>query len=369
MLGRGEAARTADTKRVGATPTARRDRTPLLCLLSLVLGVAAVSDGRAAAPAAPNLIIRGGGAERLSAALHELLGAPVTVRLGRERRVTIVTRAQSLDEMLDQVARAIRGTWRRTLHVETANAISYRGANAPQGAYLTVNIQQVQPRSAFTILARSARARLAADKLPSTPVNLALENASVEEALDRLTRALDLRWHYSYEILGPAGGSQVVAVTPAPITSALAPPPDANSPSPRLAPFSALPTASPGPRLPPGRARDRTQAGLLPRLPTTGPPVFSATTSVQLREGLRTELRDLLRTDPSARAEAVTRFVVRVSRLFTQLDELKGAERNLSLIALRQVRTTWEAIYAGLAPSVQREFQPVTELFRQRLPR
>jgi len=212
------------------------------------------------------------------------------------------------------------------------------------------------------ILARSAGARLAPGRLPDTRLTLDRQDAPVEEVLDEVAASLGLQWRYAYEIRGPGGASSPAVFSPTPILSSPAPPPALAAPRATVRLPVAASSASPGPRLPEDRRRRAGGGPLLPRLPRSAAPEFTLESSAQLREGLRSELRALLRADPAKRPAAIANFVRRVRRLFRQLDDLQGNERNLSEIALRQVRTAWGLIYRGLAPSLQREFAPVNEL-------
>jgi hypothetical protein len=86
----------------------------------------------------------------------------------------------------------------------------------------------------------------------------------------------------------------------------------------------------------------------------------------ELRLQLKAGLGALVRASPDQRASAVRDFMLDAERMMAMLRSLPTVERDTRLRLISSVVLPWRRLYDGLAPDVQREFQPVSE-FMDRL--
>jgi hypothetical protein len=282
-----------------------------------------------AVPAAAEPIrleLKSAGPAEVSQALERALQAPVEVRGGAGRKVTLTLSATSPSLILDRVTAQLGGSWRMKLRVRPA-APGAQPSPTPRPVVernLNIGIQDVPAGRAFSLLARELGADLELDGSLETRVSYPAASLSATVLLDRLAQQAGAVWSIRYVITAldaPAAREPLERdLDPRLITPRPAPPPTSPKP-PRLIP----------------------------------PAPVSAKA---LRDALRADVANLLHADPSQRPAAVREFVSTGEKRVANLDPLPPAERLSRLRAARPVLLQWRRLYAGLAPDLKAQLRP-----------
>ncbi|HTE18115.1 MAG TPA: hypothetical protein VK689_07010 [Armatimonadota bacterium] len=279
--------------------------------------------------------------EEISRELGAVLRAPVVIRGAVGKRVTLDLATAAPSVALDRVAALLGGTWRIRLHVRgsgPAPVPSGEGAQRPSTAALERNLalglQDVSAARAFALVARELNADLETEGNLEARVKVQAVNAPASVLLDRIAEQATATWSYSFQIYAPDQPIPFVRPTrlprPEPLTEARAQP-------------IRLPSRS-------------------VRTPTVAVPSGTA-----LRAALWEAVHFVVRAEPNRRPEAVRRFVASGEQLLAPLAQLSPAERQARRRTLLPVLAVWRRLFRGLAPVMQREVAPVTQLLERHL--
>lgn len=264
-------------------------------------------------------------------ALQHLLGAPVEVRGGEGRKITLNLPANTPPlKALDRVALQMGGSWRMKLQVKSGKPETPRPAPVIDHN-VALGLQDVTAARAFTLVARDLKAELELEGDLETRVSVIVVNVTVNVLLDRIAEQAGATWDVAYVIDAPNVPQPIVVL------------PSRREPS-------VIPQPPPVP---------------MPEPPIPTPRVASAT---ELRTELRAGIHQIVRAEPSRRSEAVREFIQRGEALLLLLDTLPPAERAERLRALATVTAPWRRLYQGLAPEVHKELAPVTALLARLRP-
>lgn len=253
--------------------------------------------------------------------LARVLRAPVEVRGGAGRTVTIDLLTVAPGIALDRVSALLGGTWKRVLEVRP-------GEREPGWVppllerNLVTGFRDFPTHRALALLARELRAELdAPEELPGR-ITLLARNEPATAVLDALCSQAGLTWRLRYVI-----ESQDL---PEPVI----PPP------PRVSPRPDPPRTEPAPLLPPV------------------PPPRSAPTGAGLREELGEVILSISRAAPTDRERSVLEAIAAFEEMDRELRSFSTSERASLLDSARPVLSRWRALYRGLAPKVQKQLRP-----------
>lgn len=265
--------------------------------------------------------------------LSRVLRAPVEVRGGEGRKVTVTLATALPTALLDRAAAMLGGTWTAKLRV-TAGAS--RAAEAPPPPHLERNLalglQDVPASRAFAVVARELKADLETTGNLDQRVTVLGVNASAATMLDRIADQANARWSLVYRIEATE--------------LRMEPPPPPVVPTPRVEPPS-MPVAP--------------VAAVLPRVPAAP----SAPSGAAVRAALWDGIKDVVRVPPDQRAAAVAAFLRLGEQLVGSLNHLPVGERQNRLRALQPLMASWKRLYGGLAPDLQKQLAPVTEALKR----
>jgi hypothetical protein len=261
--------------------------------------------------------------------LQRALGAPVEIRGGEGKRVTLSLLAAGSARALDQVASQLGGTWKMKLQVKPGKRENLR-PSPPLDHSMALGVQDVPASRAFALVARELRAELELEGDVEARVGLIAVNVSASVILDRLAEQAGVTWDVSYLIDAPN------APVPVPV-------------QPRKKDPSEVPPApSPAPVTPPA-----------PVVVPAGP------AAAQLRAALWEGIKRIVRAEPARRTEVVREFLQQGEAMLQSLNALSPTERAERLRVLSTVLPPWKKLYQGLAPSVRGDLTPVTELLER----
>jgi hypothetical protein len=267
----------------------------------------------------------------LGTALTRAVGAPVEVRGGGRRQITLTIPRGSAAQILDRAATAVEGTWRMTLRVRAGRPEGAAPKTPDLGQELALGLQDVTAERAFGLVARELKAELDLQGELTARISVLGINAPAGAFLDRIAEQAGATWSVSYRLDVPDA-----ALKPA------EPPPTFRV---EIRGPAAPPAAQPLPPLP-------------PPLAPSGP---------EVRASLWAALQELVRASPAVRAAAVTTFLRRGVSLVGQLAPLPEPERRARLRAATPVLIQWMRLYRGLAPEVRKQLTPVTEFLEAHL--
>jgi hypothetical protein len=258
--------------------------------------------------------------------LQRVLGAPVEVRGGNGKRVTLNLPAVAPGRALDQVAAQLGGSWRMKLLVKSGRPEIPR-PSPPLDRSMALGVQDLAASKAFALVARELRAELELEGEVDTRVALIAVNVSVGVILDRLAEQAGATWDVSYLIEAPD----------APVAIPVRP-----------------------------RAKDPSEVPLIPvpsvpLVPAPPAPTLAAP-AAELRAALWEGIRRIARAEPARRSESIREFLQQGAALQQALALLPPSDRADRLRALSTVLPPWRKLYQGLAPNVRAELAPVTAL-------
>ncbi|MGV3723514.1 MAG: hypothetical protein ACO1SX_21675, partial [Actinomycetota bacterium] len=262
--------------------------------------------------------------------LQHLLRAPVEVRGGEGRKITLHLPANTPPlKALDRVAAQMGGSWRMKLQVKAGEPEPAR-ATPLVDHNVALGLQDVTASRAFSLVARELKAELELEGDLETRVSVIVVNVTANVLLDKIAEQAGATWDVSYVIDAPNVPQPIVVLPsrPAPVVT----PPPAPMPE---------PVAPPRPRI---------------------------ASAAELRTELRGHINQIVKAEPSRRAEVVRDFIQHGEALLLLLDTLSPAERAERLRALAKVVTPWRRLYQGLAPEVHKELAPVTALLARLRP-
>jgi len=258
--------------------------------------------------------------------LQHLLDAPVEVRGGEGRKVTLTLPANTPPlKALDRLALQLGGTWRIKLKVSAGQPETPRPTPVID-RNIALGLQDITAARAFSRVARELNAELELEGDLETRVSVIAVNVTANVLLDRIADQAIATWDVAYVIDSPnVPPAIVVRSTPR---------------EPSVMPSRQTPVPVPVPVTP-------------------APRVSSA---LELRNELRAGITQIVRAEPARRAEAVRDFMQRGEAILLLVDTLPPASRAECLKALATVVTPWRRLYKGLAPEVHKELAPVTAL-------
>jgi hypothetical protein len=272
------------------------------------------------------LELKSAGPAEVSLALERAVQAPVEVRGGAGRKVTLTLSATSPALILDRVTAQLGGAWRMKLHVRQA-APGTQPSPRPRPIVernLSIGMQDLPASRAFSLVARELGAELELEGSLEGRVSQPAANVPVTGLLDRLALQSNSTWSIRYVITAPDA-------------------PPVREPAERnIDPLLITPRTAP----PPSPVRP---TRLAPPAPSSGK---------GLRDALRADIANLLHADPSQRAAAVREFVATGEKRVATLDPLPVAERASRIRAARPVLLQWRRLYAGLAPDLKEQLRP-----------
>jgi hypothetical protein len=286
----------------------------LLCLATSAAAEPIRLELKAAAPA------------EVGQALERALQAPVEVRGGAGRRVTLTLSATSPPLILDRVTAQLGGTWRMKLRVRQAppGTLFSPSPRPVVERNLSIGIQDLPASRAFALVARELGAELELEGSLEGRVSQPAANLPATVMLDRLAQQSSAAWSIRYVITAPDA-------------------PPVREPAERdIDPILTTPRTAPLP----------TPAKPLRIVP---PPPASGK---GLRDAIRADIANLLHADPSQREAAVREFVAIGEKRVATLDPLPPAERANRIRALRPVVLQWRRLYTGLAPDLKKQLRP-----------
>lgn len=287
----------------------------------------------AGAPAHAQLVrveLRNAGPDQVARELSRALAAPVDMRGGRGRTVSLTLATTSPALTLDRVAAQLGGTWKMELRVRLGQAGGGPAVRPLLERRLAVGMQDLPAERAFGLVARELKAELQVEGATDRRVTLAPMPRSALVLLDSVSEQAGASWSIRYVLQTPD-----------------APPPpepeerDLVLPPPRVAPP------------PPAPARPAA-----PRVPMVS---LVAPTGTALRQALWADVNQLLRADPGQRAQAVSEFIATGRQRIAALAGLSPAARAGRLATARSVLIRWRRIYQGLAPGVRKELAPAAK--------
>jgi hypothetical protein len=267
--------------------------------------------------------------------LSRALAAPVEVRGGAGRTVSVTLSTASPSLTLDRVAALLGGgTWRMKLRVRPAPA-GTDPSPSPRPILernLLIGLQDVPGDRAFANVARELRADLEEEGELQGRVTLPPVNLPVNTLLDRIGEQAGATWSIRYVI-------DAVDVPPVVI---------------RIPGENEIPAPKPMPVLPD------------PVVPISPPPP-RAPTATQLRAALWADIHFLVRVDPSAREVAVIDFIEKADRRIAALSHLPPLIRAERIRHAATILKQWRRLYVGLAPNVKKELAPVSQWLERNL--
>ena len=258
--------------------------------------------------------------------LQRALGAPVEIRGGEGKRVTLVLAAPTATRALEQVTAQFGGTWKLKLLVKAGRPETPRPSPAVDHT-MALGIQDGPASRAFAIVARELKAELELDGDIEARVGLIAVNVSAAVILDRLAEQAGVTWDVSYQIDVP-NAPVAIPVQPRKKEAAEVPPP--------------------------------------PVMPAVPLPAVPATPSAaELRAALWEGIKRIARAEPARRTVVVQEFLQQGEAMLQSLNALSPTERTERLRVLSTVLPPWRKLYQGLAPSVRGDLTPVTELLER----
>lgn len=262
--------------------------------------------------------------------LQQLLGAPVEVRGGEGKRLTLLLATTSPQRILDRVATQLGGVWRMRLQVRPGRPEMARPTPSVEHS-MVLGVQDVPAQRAFALIARELKAELDTQGDLTRRVSIIAANVPASVILDRVAEQAGVWWDVSYRLDVPDAPVPVVVM------------PQKREPSrpPEPAP---LPLPSPVIEVP------------------TGP------TAPALRTELWAGIHRIVRATPRQRAAEVQEFLLRGEVVLQALARLTSAERAERLRVLSSLVGSWKRLYHGLAPGVQSDLAPVTGLLERLRP-
>jgi hypothetical protein len=277
-------------------------------------------------------------------ALQRATGLDVKINGGARRLVTLAMTAPRPELAIARVATALGGTWYIRLKVKNGRAPADAPVPQRQERLVNLGLNNVTATQAFSALARDLRMQLETEGELTGRVSFTAARLPASDVLDRVAAVAGVQWSLGYTIESPD------VPPPPPPRPVMQEPstPDETEPS--------VDPATPGSRRPAPRPRNGTPS-ILPPSVLSGP---------ELRLQLKAGLSALVRASPDQRAGAVRDFMLDAERMMAMLRSLPTVERDTRLRLISTVVLPWRRLYDGLAPDVQREFQPVSE-FMDRL--
>jgi hypothetical protein len=275
------------------------------------------------------------GPAEVSRELERVLGTPVEVRGGADRRVTLRLIAPSPSLVVERVAAALGGTWRIRLRVKAGRTEPLPPSPSLEQR-MALGLQDVTAARAFLLIARDLKAELETEGDLGKRVAVRAFSISASSVLDQVAEQAGATWSLVY----------LIDVPEAP------PPPPPSPPTAR----SQEPSPSSPPRPAPSPPRE-----LSLTLPSSLP------SGIELRAALLEAFSHILKVGPDRRSEAVGEFVGNAGRLFKALDRLSPVERDTRIRTMIPLLTAWRRLYRGLAPDVQRQLAPAMELLERNL--
>jgi len=261
--------------------------------------------------------------------LQHVLGAPVEIRGGEGKRLTLLLATTSPFRILDRVATQLGGTWRMRLLVRPGRPEMMR-PTPPIDYTMALGVQDVPAQRAFALIARELKADLDAQGDLTQRISIIAANVPASVVLDRVAEQAGVSWDVSYRLDVPD--------VPIPIVVA-----------PQKREVIEAPNVAPPP----------------PTMPITTP-------SGPSPEGLRTEfstgISRIVRAAPDQRAAVVQEFLQRGDVVLQGLSRLSATERADRLRVLGTLIGSWKRLYQGLAPGVRSELAPVTALLERLQP-
>lgn len=291
-----------------------------------------------AVPAAAEPIrleLRSAGPAEVSQALERALQAPVEVRGGSGRKVTLTLSATSPSLILDRVTAQLGGAWRMKLRVRQAT----QGAEpspSPRPIVernLSIGIQDLPASRAFALVGHELGAELELEGRLEGRVSQPAASLPATTLLDRLAQQSGATWSIRYVITAPDA-------------------PPAREPAERD-----LDRILITPRMTPA-AEPVKPSRLVPPTPASGK---------GLRDALRADVANLLHADPSQRETAVREFVANGEKRVATLDPLPPVERTNRIRAAHPVLLQWRRLYAGLAPDLKEQLRPAALFLEETL--
>lgn len=271
--------------------------------------------------------LRDAGPAAVGAALTRLFGAPVEVRGGAGRAVSLELPAGPRDDVLDRAARALGGTWRRKLRVRSGAAGTLTRPAPELARRLFLGATGVPAERALSLVARALGIDLELEGAVTGRVDLPAASLPAAEILDQVARQAGLSWTLVYVIEAPD----------APLR-----------PSP---PAPETPFTSPARAVPAAAAAD-----------PIAPSVPAAVSGADLRSPIAAAIARLVRAPADRRAEEVRAFTMQIEPLLSGVRALPPAQRRERVAVLRAILPAWIRFYRGLAPDAQRQLQPAQQL-------
>lgn len=261
--------------------------------------------------------------------LQHVLGAPVEIRGGEGKRLTLQLATLSPERILDRVTTQLGGTWRMRLLVRPGRPETPRVSPVIDHS-MVLGVQDVPAQRAVALVARELKAELEVQGDLSRRVSLIAANVPASVVLDRIAEQAGITWDVAYRLDVPDA--------PAPV---------------------------------PVAPRPREMPELLPAAPMPPPvvlPVPTGPSAAALRSELWAGINRIVRAAPDQRAAVVHEFVQRGEVILGGLARLSPAERAERLRVLGSVVVSWTRLYQGLAPTVRSELAPVTALLERLRP-
>lgn len=312
----------------GLTGTAspRLHHSRKLTRLSGVLGILCLSLLVTAAKADPVRIeLHDAPPAVIARQLQHVLGAPVEIRGGEGKRLTLLLAATSPQRILERIAVQLGGTWRMRLLLRPRRADA--PTIAPQIDHgMTLGVQDVPAQRAFALIARELKAELDVQGDLTHRVSIIAANVPANVVLDRVAEQAGVSWDVAYRLDVPNMPAPIAVVPPARETSEL--------------PKVVIPPSPPA------------SVVAMP----TGPSAAS------LRAELWAGIKRIVRVAPDQRTAVVQEFLQRGDVVLNGLARLSPGERAERLRVLGTLIGSWRRLYQGLAPRVQTELAPVTAL-------
>jgi len=307
--------------------------------------VAGEATASAPSPRSVTMVLRDATPLEVAAALSEALGVQVSAPpdTGAPPRATLQLVEVTPLEALNRAAAAFHGRWFSVFAVLPA----VPGAPSPPppfrtGRRVSLDLGDTEPRTALSTVARAAGGELATSQVSGARITIQLDEAPVEEAMDRIAAKIGHTWSRTFRLVP---GRPLADGTPA-----VNPPDAANGTAVRAShPRTQALFSLTDPTEPNGQAAGR------------GP----AVRRLDLARALSDGLTRLMQVDPAHRRGAVRQFAQQVERGLKEVSGLTPEEQVSQRTRVATVYRSGMRVFRGLTPDQQAEFRPLFDVLRR----